>query len=118
VGDGARRAAPLRRDDMSGGLRFRETEPHVALRPWIRSYYHLASPRGARAATEGQLVPDGHLELGFNLGGRVQRLVAARLSPDATQFRLVQRCYEDVWGFVVEIRTAQIEGCPTHNCAG
>lgn len=55
---------------MSKRLRFQETEPHVALRPWIRSYYHLASPPGARGISEGLLVPDGHLELGFNLGGR------------------------------------------------
>ncbi len=55
---------------MADRLRFRETGPHEALRPWIRSYYLLASPPNSRGTSEGLLVPDGHLELGLNLGGK------------------------------------------------
>lgn len=65
----------------NGRLKYRESLPAPALREWIRCYYFLESPPEMGRTCEGFLVPDGHLEVGFNLGGARSDLVDGRWLP-------------------------------------
>ena len=62
-------------------ITYSESPPHADLRDFVRCYGELRIDVAPGRASEGLLVPDGYLELAFNLGGSRHDLVDGRWRP-------------------------------------